>query len=381
MMFTTPDLYEIEIEVLDDIDTLEHQLRHRLHEPRRWSGSLRKLTLARAIQGSNSIEGFNAALDDVVAIVVGEDPLDATEETKQALKGYQDAMTYVLQMLQEPAIDYSGQLLKSLHFMMTSYDLTNRPGLWRHGDIFVEREETGETVYKGPHIDDVPALIDELADSLNHQDDNHRVVRAGMAHLNLVMVHPFRDGNGRMARCLQSLVLAREGSWLSPVFLSIEEYLGRNTQDYYDELTGVGGGSWQPERDARSWIRFVLTAHLHQAKTLVRRVHESEQLWGALESLTDANRLNPRSVVALFDAALGHRVRSSTYRASLKFSDEEVSEVTASRDLRLLVEAGLLTAVGERRGRHYLAAEPVRAARAQVVEGRDSALFLDPFAD
>jgi Fic family protein len=50
-----------------------------------------------------------------------------------------------------------------------------------------------------------------------------------MAHLNLVMIHPFRDGNGRMARCLQSVVLAREGV-LSPVFMSVEEYLGRNTQ-------------------------------------------------------------------------------------------------------------------------------------------------------
>lgn len=110
-------------------------------------------------------------------------------------------------------------------------------------------------------------------------------------------------------------------------------------------------------------------------------LHKSEQLWDALESLTNTNGLNPRSVVAMFDAALGHRVRSSTYRASLKLSDEDVSEVTASRDLRLLVEAGLLTPFRERRGRHYMAAESVRAARAQVVEGRDSTLFLDPFAD
>ncbi len=43
--------------------------------------------------------------------------------------------------------------------------------------------------------------------------------------LNLVLIHPFRDGNGRMARCLQTLVLAREGM-VSPIFASIEEYLG-----------------------------------------------------------------------------------------------------------------------------------------------------------
>ena len=53
-----------------------------------------------------------------------------------------------------------------------------------------------------------------------------------MAHLNLVMIHPFEDGNGRMSRALQSLVLARDHI-VAPEFASIEEYLGRNTPAYY----------------------------------------------------------------------------------------------------------------------------------------------------
>lgn len=62
----------------------------------------------------------------------------------------------------------------------------------------------------------------------------------------------------RLARCLQSVVLAHEGV-LAPVFMSIEEYLGRNTDDYYAVLAAVGGGRWQSERDARPWARFILT--------------------------------------------------------------------------------------------------------------------------
>lgn len=73
------------------------------------------------------------------------------------------------------------------------------------------------------------------------------------------MIHPFRDSNGRMARCLQSLVLARV-KVLSPVFMSVEEYLGLNTQAYYDILAKVGGGSWPPQRGSRPWLRFNLTA-------------------------------------------------------------------------------------------------------------------------
>ena len=65
------------------------------------------------------------------------------------------------------------------------------------------------------------------------------------------MIHPFSDGNGRMGRALQTLVLARDGI-LSPPFSSIEEYLGAksNTEAYYDVLRTGAAGTWQPERDA-----------------------------------------------------------------------------------------------------------------------------------
>ncbi len=62
---------------------------------------------------------------------------------------------------------YSLQLLKSLHFMMTSYDLQNRPGRWRLGDIYVRKDETGEIVYQGPDADKVPSLVSELMTCLN----------------------------------------------------------------------------------------------------------------------------------------------------------------------------------------------------------------------
>ncbi|MGH9121507.1 MAG: Fic family protein, partial [Acidimicrobiales bacterium] len=98
MLFATPELGDRELVVIHDISDLAEKLRLRLHEPRRWFGSLRRAQFARAIQGSNSIEGFDAAVDDAAAIELGEEPLDADEETRLAIKGYGDTMTYVLQM-------------------------------------------------------------------------------------------------------------------------------------------------------------------------------------------------------------------------------------------------------------------------------------------
>lgn len=379
MLFVASELRDVELAVLDDIEELKTKLRWQLAEPRRWLGSLRRVSLARAIQGSNRIEGYEAGLDDAVDVAAGEEPLDVDDETRLALKGYRDAMTYVLQLAEDDEFAYSSQLMKSMHFMMTNYSLKNRPGRWRAGSIYVRNDETGAIVYEGVELDQVSDLMSELSAGLNVKSSEPDIIRGAMAHLNLVMIHPFRDGNGRMARCLQSLVLAR-GGVLSPVFMSIEEYLGRNTQDYYDVLGEVGGGSWQPHRDARPWIRFSLVAHLRQARTMLRRVRESEQMWLELENRVRNLKLPERSVMALFDAMIGLRVRNATYRAYFEGGPEEITEATATRDLQKLVQADLLAARGERRGRHYVALPALTDIRQRVVRGRPPQDDTDPFA-
>ena len=381
MLFSTPEADERELEVLAQVESLRVSLRHQLYEPRRWYGPLRRLSAARAIQGSNTIEGYDARLDDAAAIAAGEEPLDADEETRRALSGYHDAMTYVLQLADDEHFSYSAQLIKSLHFMMTSYDLKNRPGRWRPGTIYVRNEDTGQVVYEGPDPEEVPGLIDDLVGYLNEPAPEHdRLVRAGMAHLNLVMIHPFRDGNGRMARCLQSLVLARAGV-LAPVFISIEEYLGRNTQAYYEVLAQVGRGAWHPDRDARPWLRFILTAHLRQARTMLRRIKETERLWMDLEEMTRRRGYPERMLVTLYDAAMGLRVRNITYRAALEeTTGDSITSPTASRDLQRLSDDGWLIAAGEKRGRFYTPSPVLRSMRQAIIDARDDRDDSDPFA-
>ncbi|MGQ0824001.1 MAG: Fic family protein [Actinomycetota bacterium] len=378
LLFDTPDPGAAELDVLAQIESVRDGLRERLQpfEPRRWLGSLRRASFARAIQGSNTIEGYTAEVDDAAAIDLGEEPLSVDEETRLALKGYRDAMTFVLQLAIEVNFQYGEQLLKSLHFMMTSYDMKARPGLWRPGPIHVTNESTGEIVYEGADRDDVPRLMGELVLGLNQTNDCPVMIRAAMAHLNLVLVHPFRDGNGRMARCLHTLVLARERI-LDPAFSSIEEYLGANTASYYNVLAKVVGGSWQPRRDARPWVRFTLTAHLRQARTILRRVKESESLWEALERLTSEIALPERTVPVLFDAVIGFRIRNATYRAIWR---GELTDQTASRDLRALVEHDLVVPHGEKRGRYYTASPRLAAVRNKIIAARDPRDDSDPFS-
>jgi Fic family protein len=379
MVFRAPDLRDEELEVLALLSDQREQLRDRMAEPRRWSGTLRRMAFARAVQGSNSIEGYNASLDDVVAAVEEEPTLGTEEETEQALAGYRDAMTYVLQIADDDSLEIDEGLLKSLHFMMIKYDLKKNPGRWRPGPIFVHREATDEIVYEGPPSEEVPTLVSEMLQELD-EDGDPVLVKAAMAHLNLTMIHPFSDGNGRMARCLQTLVLARE-RMIAPVFSSIEEFLGRNTETYYRVLEDVGAGAWHPGRDARPWVRFCLRAHYLQAKTTMRRRQEIENLWNGCVEMTEQTPLPERCAAGLMDAALGVRIRRKIYRSSAEAATgEEISDLTASRDLKAMVDAGLLEAVGERRARYYLAGDALTRLREEIRSKRPAESADDPFA-
>lgn len=382
MIFQVPELGPEEQAALRAIERLRKQLRYSTAEPRRWVGSVRRVLAARAIQGSNSIEGYHVSVEDAIAVIEGENPTDPRSIDARAVAGYQRAMTYVINLAQDDHFEHSAALLRSLHFMMTDYVLDAWPGRWRPGPIWVRNDATGEAVYTAPEAEDVPGLVGELVATMRADTASPAIVRAAMAHLNLVMIHPFRDGNGRMSRCLQTLVLARE-KILAQELSSIEEYLGRNTARYYAVLAEVGQGSWRPSGDARPWVRFCLEAHYVQAESVLRRIRESGQMWTEIETLREAQGLPERVTAALFDATIGLQVRNSGYRALLRGWGEEISNQVATSDLRAMVNAGLLRAHGRNRGAYYDAAEPLQTVRGSARESRtpiDTSTLFDPSA-
>ena len=354
-LYSTPEPDATDRRVLGEIEQLRSELRHRLAEPRRWQGQFRRTLTARAIQGSNSIEGYQVSLDDAEDTVEHAPPLEGSSVPPEIVS-YRDALTFVQQLAGAPHFRYERMLLSALHFLMLDHRLDVSPGRYRTGTIFVRNNQTREVVYEGPEPERVPGLVDELVDWLQHGDNDSPVyVRAAMAHLNLVNIHPWRDGNGRMSRCLHTLVLARDGV-LAPEFSSIEEWLGsgRNTYDYYDVLREVGGLRWSPGtpgRDTHPWVRFCLRAHHMQAQLVRRRFDEYARLWIELEELARTRGLPERAVHALFTSARGQRVRRATYQHDAGLSDGQ-----AVRDLRTLTQAGLLNPTGETRARSYTAA-------------------------
>ena len=334
MIFGPPPLDEADLAVIDGLDRLREELRFYVHTPRRWLGTLRRATFARAVQGSNSIEGYNASVEDVAALLDGEEPLEADEETRQAIAGYRDAMTYVLRLASAPAgppaIDLT--LVKALHFMMMKYDLAKNPGDWRPGAIWIE-DSARRVVYEAPDRELVEPLMAAFVADLatSDGDPTHPTVRAAMAHLNLTMIHPFSDGNGRMARCLQTLALAT-GGIVPPEFSSIEEYLGRDTQRYYGVLTEVGPGPVEPASAAPIRGCAIACGRItgRRRSCCAGRTRPRPCGTGASSSSPPAGCRRAASP-ALCDAARGRSLRRSLYVTLVQAgTGERVSEVVAT---------------------------------------------------
>lgn len=338
----TPDLDER----LLQLDALHAELGDELTRPGPWVGTLRRLARAIAVESSTAIEGFHVPHDDAVSLVSGTAAAPPGDVNRLAVASYARAMEHVAVMADDPGFHWLDRVILDLHFDTCRFQRDKRPGRWRDDQVGIVRGD-GRVIYMAPPAADVPGLMQEVVDWLADGDrTSHAVIRAAMAHLHVAAVHPFRDGNGRVARIVQSLVLAREGI-LAPELASIEQYLGEHTTDYYAVLRQVNGSSYRAEADAHPWIDFCLTAHLEQGRRRLAELHEAAMRWTRLAGLAKERRWPERIVIAL-DQALTAGTDRARYAA-----EAEIALATATGDLRRLLDAGLLVQGGAGRSVRY----------------------------
>jgi Fic family protein len=356
VLYATPQITRTLGTQLKELDELRRRLGEGIGARGPWLGQLRRQVRTRAIESSVSIEGFSVPAGEAAALVAGDEPAPANDQDRLAISSYARAMDHVGIMASDPTFRWSERVILDLHFDACSFQRDAQPGLLRTGPIYVTSPGSGPPAYEGPPAVSVPDLFSETVGWLGSGDlDTHVVIRAAMAHLHVVSVHPFRDGNGRISRISQSLVLALD-RLLSPEFNSIEEYLGRNTQRYYAVLRQVQAGSYGPERDAGPWVRFCVAAHIEQARQRLDQLARAATRWAAHERLVEARGWPDRLVIAL-EQSLFDGVERASYA-----TEAGISLATATTDLRRLLDAGLVTQVGRTRSTRYVASDELRRA-------------------
>src|SRR6266704_793183 len=319
---------------LTRLDELRRYLARHLGESAQpWTGALRRLAAAEATVGSTSIEGYGTSVEAAFEILAGGHPPQASEETQRIIAAYGQAMDRVGALADDPHFHWSRQTILELHFLICHPQAEARPGRLRDGSVFVTRGP-GREPYRPPDSAGLPDLVSELASWLESGDvSRHPVVRAAMAHLNLVSIHPFRDGNGRLARVVQSLVLAKEGL-LRPEFVSIEPYLGRHTREYFAVLEEVQVAE---ATDREQWVRIAYARHDFCTR------------------LATEHGYPERFVVALDQALLGLPVTNADYRCAA-----DIASPTAVQDLQRVRRDGWLEQHGGGRSVRYVASHELR---------------------
>lgn len=361
MLFAIPPITPELEGRLAELDELRRALGHQINRPTPWLGMLRRQVRASSIEASTSIEGYGVPPEEAIALVNDRRPVESEDENRMAVACYARAMDHVGVMALDPAFRWLDRVVLDLHFDACSFQREKSPGLWRTGPVGVTGSD-GRLVYRAPDAGDVPALMAEVVEWLQDGDlDAHVVVRAAMAHLHVVSVHPFRDGNGRVSRIVQSLVLAREGL-MSPEFASIEEYLGEHTAGYYAALNEAHGSTYRPERDVSAWIAFCLDAHLAQARRRLAQVEEAAARWAHLAQLVEDRGWPDRLVIALEQSLIGGSDRATYAR------EAEISPATASADFRRLLDSGLVEQTGQGRSVRYRAGDQLRTKIAAAIE-------------
>ena len=180
-----------------------------------------------------------------------------------------------------------------------------------------------------PSTEEVPELMRELVAWLNRPNDIHPIIVSGIAQFQLVHIHPFLDGNGRTSRLLSTLCLYRAGYDFKRLF-TLSEYYDRDRTAFYDALQGVR----RANMDLTGWIEYFA----HGLATQLAEVRQKGETAIQQDALARRHTLTSRQARALGHVLLHGRITIKECQTLFP----EVSRRTLQRDLRALVEKGLL---------------------------------------
>ena len=333
--------------------------------PRRWVGRLRRDLEAEATAASVSMEGVPVTVDEVRRILADDPPREVSSADRELVSGYRDAMTYVLRRADDPGFAWQPELLLALHDRVLGGRYESGAGRFRTGPVQIVHAKTGRVVFEPPPAEEVTGAVAQVCGLAMRKSAEHPAILAAWLHVALASVHPFRDGNGRVARVVASLAIYR-GGFKRREFTSLEEWWGRHLDTYYGSFECLGP-RFATDADVTPFVCSHLQAQLAQVRALDLRERVERQIWQALENILEDAVQPTRLANALWDAFFGRDVTAGYYRSVV-----DVSAATVTSDLRTAVAAGLLSSYGQRRGRRYAAGE-----RLSLLVGRELGIAVD----
>lgn len=293
---------------------------------------LRKENRIRSIQSSLAIENNSLTLEQVTDVIEGRRVLGPPKDIHEVQNAYE---TYERVFSMDP---YQVEDFLEAHRLLT-HGLVKHPGQFRLRDVGVY-DTSGRVVHIGARSQFVTSLVEELF-SWAKNSDLLDLVKSCLVHFELEMIHPFEDGNGRMGRLWQRLILSR---W-NPLFewLPIESVIHTHQQGYYDALAISN-----QENDATVFVEFMLEVILEtfEEVKVADRIEEEKSEYVVLPALKPKER-------EVFEQVKAYLEQYGNIGNQQAQELTGLSAATVRRYLSLFVKVGLLSASGSTKGKLY----------------------------
>lgn len=304
-------------------------------------GTLKTLTEVARIQSteaSNAIEGITAPHKRIEELVAEKTtPRDRSEAE---IAGYRSVLDTIHSSA--PNIPFTENVIKQLHGDL--YQFTSvRAGGYKIGPNQVEETHPDGTVvvvFQPVSVGETPATMDELFTRFNNAwnaQQHHRLFLIGAWVFDFLMIHPFQDGNGRMARLVTLLLLYHAGYEVGR-FVSLEKLIDDSRQTYYDSLEASTGGWHDGEHDIWPWLNYL-------TGVIVAAYNEFEDRVGAAST-----RGGKKDLVLGF---VRNTVQDSFAFDDVRDNAPGVSDVYIGKILRELRDAGAVRASRSGRGARW----------------------------
>ncbi|MFV1916876.1 MAG: Fic family protein [Patescibacteria group bacterium] len=309
--------------------------------------------MVRTIHHGTHIEGNDLSLDQTKRVLEGKEIVGRERDIQEVIN-YRNAMQ-LLDELREKRGTYDSAILRDIHKETVNklVDET-KTGQFRKTKVVIKEEGTGRVIFQPPPFVEVPYLLDDFFKWLNSESarDIHPVILAGITHYVLVAVHPFVEGNGRTIRAFSSLILMRE-DYDTKKFFALEEHFDNDPGAYYEAFSEVDKQSRNiAARDLTPWLEYftgVVAIELAKIKEKVKKLSIDSRLKIKIGQQVALSERQMKLVEYLSDAGSG-------VMRDLKEILPMVSEDTVLRDLKALMEKGIIAKQGSTKAAKYIIA-------------------------
>jgi len=310
--------------------------------------------IALMVHHGTHIEGNDLNLTQTKKILEGESVLARARDIQEVIN-YRN----VVGLLDEFAYrrgGYDVEMIKDIQ--RTSVDKIvqeDKLGVFRRSQVIIKNEDTQEVILRPPPFVEVPYLMEDFINFLNSPDakDIHPILLAGIVHYILVAIHPFVEGNGRTARAFATLVLIKEGYDIKR-FFALEERFDDDPASYYEAFAEVDRQSHLiAERDLTAWLEYfteVVAVELNKIKERVRKLSMDIRLKVKIGSQVALSERQMRLVEYITD-------NGAATMKDLRHVLKMVSEDTILRDIRDLLDKGIIKKEGSTKASRYTIAK------------------------